>query len=351
MTSKDIIAELGVSDEARKMLGERLELLIGYGKTVQATSPNVDISQRPAYFDEDRFQKAQKSCLKYYTNLSVASSTGLMLLLQIESVVVPLIRTGKSRTVPDLYDRYVATARYIRNCYETKFYETDTLGWKNISLVRAMHKRIYEIMNKDGGAMREGKEIWINQYDMSLTQFAFVGLFLTNPTKCAAYNVSKEELADVVYFWRLLSYYFGIEEQFNLFVFDHDIDLQLEYMRMVLDHINQLLKSSRVPVGTKMAEGFMLAFEDFTTESSFNILDHWWSPYISLSGLDQPKPYSLSDRWKLIFFNLYFNVLFRNNFLLAFMNQVYKRKFDRFEAAAAVVKPKLARKYKDLVFE
>lgn len=339
------------SINGEQLLKERFQELMNVGKTVQATSPNVDINKKPEYFDEALFNKAQKTCLKYYTNLSMSSSTGLILLLQIRSVVVPLLITGKSRTVANLYDRYVATARYIRNCYESRFHEQDSIGWKNIVLVRSLHARIHELMKKNERFSKAGSEVWVNQYDMAMTQFAFVGLFLTNPAKCGAYNVSDEELMDVAYMWRLLSYYFGIEERFNLFVYHDNLQQQIAYMKRILFHINDLLKSSRLAIGTRMAEGFMLAFEDFTTESTFNILDHWWSPVISLSGLTQLKPYTLSERWKLVFFQFYFNVLFRSDFFLGLINSLYKWKFDKFEAAADVVRPKLMRKYSELTYE
>lgn len=342
---------LTVSREINPGIKQRLDALLSEGKTVQATSADVDITKRPDYFDADRFDRAQRTCLKYYTNLSLSSSTGLILLLQLESIVIPLLRTGRSRTVVDLYDRYVATVRYIRNCYESKFYEQDSLGWRNIVLVRSFHTRVHELMKKDQKYKREGSEIWVNQYDMSMTQFAFIGLLFTNPIKCGAYHITTEELMDVTYFWRLLSYYFGIEDRFNLFVYHDTPALQIDYMKLILSYTNDLLASSRMPVGTRMAEGFMLAFEDFTTESTFNILDHWWAPDVSLSGLSELKPYSISERWKLIFFQLYFKILFRSDLCLGLINRLYKWKFDKFEAAAEVIKPKLAAKYSDLVYD
>lgn len=330
---------------------ERLVDLLTLGKTIEATSRSIDIRKRPDYFNLDRFKRAQTTCQKYYTNLSMASSTGLILLMQIESILVPLLKTGKSRTVSDLYDRYVATAKYIRKLYETDFYDETSEGWRYIDLVRAMHQRIYNLMKGDTSCSQTPPNVWVNQYDMALTQFAFIGLLLLRPEKCGCYCVTRAELSDIAYYWRIISYYFGIEERFNLFVYHEDLDKQLEYLGLILEHQNDLLSGARPEVGLRMAEGFMFAFEDFSTESSLNILDHWWSPQISLTGNRPLSPFTWSDWWKFLFFYLYFVVLFRSETAMGFMNTIYKRKFDKFCASGDKIKRKLAKKYKDHIYE
>lgn len=339
--------ESDVADDCKGRLAE----LISEGKKVEATSPTININKAPDYLDEQRFKRAQATCQKYYTNLSLASSTGLILLMQIESILVPLLKTGKSRTVPNLFDRYVTTAKYIRKLYETDFYDETTDGWRCISFVRGMHKKIHNSLKADTSLVRVPPDVWVNQYDMALTQFAFIGLFLLKPEKCGAYHVTRNDLCDITYYWRLISYYFGIEERFNLFVYDGDLDKQLKYLSVIQEHQNDLLKGPRPEVGLRMAEGFMFAFEDFSTESSLNILDHWWSPYISLSGKQQLSPYTWSDRWKLVFFLFYFVVLFRSEIIMGFMNTMYKRKFDKFCASGDRIKLKLAKKYEHHICE
>lgn len=339
-------------------LKDRLNRLIEKGKGVEATSSKVDIHQLPDYFDEARFKVAQVTCQKYYSNISLASTTGLISLVQIESILVPLLKTGRSRTVANLLDRYIDTALYIRKCYETDFYKNSSKGWESILLVRSMHQRVHKLMMAVErpakiGFNSESDVLWVNQYDMVLTQFAFIGLFLLKPAKCGAYHATTEELSNVAYYWRLISYYFGIEEQFNLFSYCDDLDKQLEYTKLVLDHYNDLLsENQRKVVGTRMAEGIMLAFEDFNTESSFNILDHWWAKTISLSGRKRLKRYSLTEATlKLPLFYLYFKLLFRNRWLLRFMNEKFKKKFDKFCLSRDKTKIKLQEKYGDLLFE
>lgn len=325
--------------------------LVTLGKQVPATSSAIDISKKPDYFDEERYKRAQQTCQKYYTNISMSSSTGLILLLQIESITRPLARTGKSKTVSDLYDRYTATAKYMRKIYETDFVDPSSEGWRYLIMVRKMHERIHTLMNKDTDKTPDAN-VWVNQYDMALTQFAFIGLFFLQPKKCAAYYIKQEEMMDIVYYWRIISYYFGIEERFNLFVHHDDTTKQTKLLERLLRHQNEeLLAEPRNEVGLKMSKGFMLAFEDFVDDCSFNILDHWWYPFISLSGEKELQPYTWSDRYKLVFFLLYYKVLFKSEFLLQIINRFYKKKFDKFCADGDKIKSKLSKKYENYLCE
>lgn len=335
---------------------ERFKLLLEHGTNIPATSKQIDINVKPANFDEQLFCQAQQTCQKYYTNLSGASSAGLLLLLQLEPILIPLLKTGKSRTVSDLYDRYTATGKYIRKLYETNFYQSTSDGWTYLNLVRAMHLRVYDLMNandnSDKGDDKADKlnppaKRWVNQYDMALTQFAFVGLFLLMPEKCGAHKLRDRQLTHVAYYWHIISYYFGIEDRFNIFAYYEQPKVQKQYLEIILNHMTAL---ERQPIGLEMALGFTLAFEDFSSLTNFNVLDHWWQPELSLSG-GEAKPLSLLDRWHLMQFSFHMNVLFRSDTILSIMNTFYKRKFDRFCSSGSKIKAKLAKKYANCVYE
>lgn len=332
---------------SREELEARFKCLVVDGKQVESTSSKIDISQKPDYFDEIRFKKSQATLDNYYAHISTASMTGLILLVQLEPILVPLLKTGKSRTVPLLFDRYVATVRYMRKLYKTDFYSPTSEGWKYIQIVRKMHQHVFKYMNADleSENKMEPPNVWVNQYDMALTQFAFIGLFLVKPAKCAAYYVTEEEIADIIYYWRVISYYLGIEERFNLFVYHDEINKQLEFLEMIFEHLKELLKAPRIDVGREMGKGILLALEDLATSLSFNILDHWWSPVISISGQENLSPYTLSDRCKLIRFLITFEGLVRVPTLRKLINELYKRKFDKFYEKKDEFRKKIEKKY------
>lgn len=339
---------------------QRIELLTTIGKNVEGTSPSVDITKRPDYLDESRFDSAQKVVNKYYNSSFMASSMGLMLLLQLKQILVPLLKTGKSRTVSDLYDRYTATAIYIKRCYESRFYDQASDGWRYISIVRSMHQRIYKIMNEDEKnrellPVRERNNldyVWVNQYDMALTQFAFIGLFLLRPDKCGARNISRDEMREVVYFWRLLSHQFGVEERFNLFVYHEELDKQLKLMEIIFDQYKQQLAPPRIGVGVKMAEGFLLAFEDLAKEVNFNIVEHHWFEVISLSGRQELLPYQgIDELWMLARFKTIFILSSSSDWSRRLTVRVYKRKLEKFCSKGQKMREKLTKKYPNITYE
>jgi len=344
--------QVPIDEEVRR----KFETICTLGRKIEATSPKIDVKQKPDYFDNDRFKRAQKMINeRYYTSIAMSSTIGLIILLQIRSILVPLLKSGKSQSVVHLWQRYTDTAKYIRACYETDFFDESTEGWRYLMIVRGMHQRIHKFMNEKFRELltkeqMEAKEVWVNQFDMAITQFSFVGLFILYPDMCGAYNMSESDMLDIVYYWRVLSYYLGIEEDFNLFTYDEDSSRQKQLMQLVLDRVfrEELKADKRPQVGVKMAEGVMLAFEDLLDYANFNILDHWWSPVISISGRQPPSPYTKYERYMLIRFLFVYKVLFKSQTLVRQMNRLYKKKFDKFLAKGEKVKKNLTKKYGDL---
>ncbi|GLH16413.1 Uncharacterized protein GBIM_20686, partial [Gryllus bimaculatus] len=56
---------------------------------------------------------------------------------------------------------------------------------------------------------------WINQMEMSVTQFGFVALAVTYPERFGAGGASDEELDAFVHLWRVLGHLLGVEDRFN----------------------------------------------------------------------------------------------------------------------------------------
>lgn len=341
---------------------QRFDLLCTLGKQVAATSPDVDIKERPEYFNQQRFDRAQKTVLKHYTSLSMAGSVGLVLLLQFESILVPLLKTKQSKSVVRLWDRYANTAKYMKACAETKFYDDSSDGWRYLMIVRGMHQRVHKLMNEQfKHLLTETKDnelpiIWVNQYDMALTQFAFIGLLLLDPKRCAAYHISEQQLLDITYYWRLLSHYLGIEERFSIFAFDEDWPKQRQLLQLILDelyrkHLEENRNSELQKLAINMGQGFLLAFEELLTDVNYTVLDHWWSPMVSMSGLKQPQPYSISDRVKLARFSIIFKLMLRSKLVAKQVNKIYRKKFDKFYADGEGIKKRLAKKYGHLNYE
>lgn len=352
-----------LTQDEEEELSQRLKVLLNEGKQVEGTSPEVDHNKRPNYFDEERFQEAQKVINKYYLSASTSSSVGLILLLQLDEILLPLIKTGKSRTVVDLYDRYSATALYIKRVYESPFYEPTSDGWKYVMLVRAMHQRIFKLMNTNNSETDDSnqqcdndstptKTLWVNQYDMALTQFAFTGLLLLRPDKCAAPKVTEQELGQVTYIWRLLSHQLGIEERFNLFVYHDHVAKQVRYMELIFEHFKVKLAVKRNPIGVRMGEGFLLSFESLAKFVTFNIVERHWFDTISLSGRAQrPECENLAEKWKEIRQRAMFKLTSCSEITRSSLTRMYKQKLEKFCRQGDKVKKKLAKKYSNHTYD
>lgn len=337
-------------------LKERLEELIKEGKEVEATSSDVNIYERPSYLDEERFLSAQKVVADLSVNLIYSSMAGLILLVQTESILIPLLKTGRSRTIPDLFDRYHLTIKSMFAIYLTKFYECETEGWKHLNMIRGMHKRIHQIMVSNFTDERKQHEgdanLWVNQYDMALTSFAFVGLLLLEPKRSGVHNVNEGVLSQLAYYWRLISYYFGIEERFNIFVYHDDIEKQFAYMQLLLDHFKSILNESRPEVGVRMAQGIVCAFEDLSYRLlSFDIFDHGWSPVISMTGLKEPKPLTFAGRLKALTVRFAFSTLFKNKKIHGILNRAYLWRYREFCKQSDGIRKKLVEKYPHITYE
>lgn len=61
------------------------------------------------------------------------------------------------------------------------------------------------------------KMVHISQYDILLTQFAFIGFIVTNPKQMGLIDdFSEKDLESLLHFWRVIGYYLGAKDGLNL---------------------------------------------------------------------------------------------------------------------------------------
>lgn len=53
----------------------------------------------------------------------------------------------------------------------------------------------------------------INQRDMALTQFGFMGFALVRSTKVGIHDATEDELKGFIHLWRVVGYVLGIEDK------------------------------------------------------------------------------------------------------------------------------------------
>lgn len=256
--------------------------------------------------------------------------------------------TGNSKDIPSLYKRYLSTILHVNSWYDDDIFDPDTKGYKSIRQVRSMHRRVQQLMNEKHKVRdlhgREHK--WMSQYDVALTQFAFIGLAMLFPSKSAMVAATAEELELINYYWRVLGFLMGMEDEFNTCQFDNYEHIK-EFMGLIFEHeYKAKFKQHQCPKGLEMTKSICVALHYYMPLVTFNSLAHWWSDCFVFNGY-QLEPPSLKDRMLLAWTDFSFNRLLKNQTFLRFSNKLQRRRFDKRLKMRDVVYERLREQYKD----
>ena len=58
--------------------------------------------------------------------------------------------------------------------------------------------------------------VYVNQWDLSVVQYAFVGLIVSHPDRFALSHVTDERMEGFLHFWRVIGYLMGISDDYNI---------------------------------------------------------------------------------------------------------------------------------------
>ncbi|CAG9821186.1 unnamed protein product [Phaedon cochleariae] len=82
-------------------------------------------------------------------------------------------------------------------------------SWSSLEKVRKMHNFASNLGHRK-------LDYRINQLEMALTQFGFIGFALVRGRFIGIHEVSEEELKGFIHLWRAVGYVLGIEDRFNI---------------------------------------------------------------------------------------------------------------------------------------
>ncbi|KAH1015041.1 hypothetical protein HUJ05_012823 [Dendroctonus ponderosae] len=162
----------------------------------------------PPFYDEDLFKRGQAFHHKHIFGMFLGSLLGLLADLSIKSALAILSMTKQSSSDLSAYKRYMSTIFHVVVWYESEFKPGSRL-WESVKMVKAKHNRASKKAMK---VLNFG----INQTDMILAQWGFMGLVVTRSKFLGIHDDDEEGWKSFIHVWRVLGYAFGIQDQFNI---------------------------------------------------------------------------------------------------------------------------------------
>jgi len=115
-------------------------------------------------FDAARLAKGAQFFRRHYCSLFVSMLTGLLSLMYVERIVRVLDLTGRSHSPRLVFKRYLGTLSHV-----VKWYEGPAALQASLRTVLRLHRAAAR------HTQRSGDEPSISQFDMVVTQWAFIG--------------------------------------------------------------------------------------------------------------------------------------------------------------------------------
>lgn len=213
-----------------------------------------------------------------------------MISLQVPEALIPFLSTGKSESIPKLFNRFLSTFLHVRAWYEHDHFE-DPAAVRSIKHVRSLHMIVAEKLNKKSeveGEDTDDQKVWMSQFDMVSTQCALIGLLLWDPERCGiSLKDNYQDLLAIMYMWRCLGYFMGIKDEYNLFADSDDYESAKELCGIFL---RKFFLPSQCPytvfeshpltnhIGYRMALDAVLALAPMLPAPiSGNVIIHYWT--------------------------------------------------------------------------
>jgi len=271
---------------ARERLGRLLEegKLLEHDKILTNTHERIDSDSD---VDLDLVQEGVNYFQANYFSMFVCMMTGLLSLMYINSITVILHLTGKSSSPSLAYQRYLMTMRHTSMWYT---------GPGVDSMVRSL--KIVKVKHRAAAKQALRKGYLMSQYDMVLTQWAFIGPALLFPSSLGL----PPPPSGLVYMMKLVGRYLGVSEELNLC--SGGLGRATQYSHLILTKVIQpvILSDSSRSTEAQLLENSLLKSVNmmvpFIEPSAFK---HWFLRLLSQHPSSPPSYEHLSVLSTLLF--------------------------------------------------
>lgn len=227
-----------------------LELLKGLSAPGDSRNP----PKPPDWLDRELFDCGRKFYERYLFCMSFSELLSLVMMLSMNSALRPLIYTGLSDSPMKALRRYFSTLLHIITWFTGDVWNPSDPAHKDVLSIRSTHYKLAHIFNsstisekvgsvtvskrgyeepknslnsticqdlqciaeeKVASEISDNSHVYINQFDMSMTQYSFMGLIVAHPEKMGAGAATEEEFASLIHFWRGIGWLLGIEDKYN----------------------------------------------------------------------------------------------------------------------------------------
>ena len=203
---------------------EKFELLISSGKHLphdHGVANNSTENVLEDTFNEDKLEKGISYFNRNFFSMFVSMLTGLLSLMYIDTIARVLDATNQSNSPALSFQRYLSTLRHA-----VQWYRDLPSLLKSTSRVRVLHRGAAGLKN-------------FSQYEMVVTQWAFVGPVLLWPDQLGVARRGQEEVEGVLRVMRLVGRQLGIADQLNLCL--GDMEHCTEYSRLILEKVEMIV--------------------------------------------------------------------------------------------------------------
>lgn len=235
------------------------------GQMLRSDLEQPKLSEKPVWFNKELFQNGQSVYGRHFMGVNFAHLSGLLLLIRVDSIYDTLSRTGESSKVSKLFRRYYNTIKHVKCWYEGDIFEEHSEAYRSLLIVRGMHNKVSSNFNNKTDPKQHSQEtagsevaettellrkepeeerVHISQYDIMLTQFAFIGFIVTNANKMGLLSdYSQRDMDSLIHFWRVIGYYLGASDKYNLCSYDFETISKLCHTMMNLEYRESLTRN------------------------------------------------------------------------------------------------------------
>jgi len=307
-----------------------------------------DPTRLPIWVDYQKLKTAKQIFKRNLFGLYFCHLSGLTTLVHVKSILEPLVETKQSASVALLFRRYLGTLTHVKTWYDGRVWVPEDNAFKSVMLVRKMHRMVAEKLNAE---LEVGVPLKISQYDMLITQFAFIGLAVLMPKKFGI-DWDDNELDCVLHFWRLIGYLLGVEDEYNLF--SHPLPLIKEMCGIILEKdMKSAFTEGGVGSGEKSSQSRQMSRGILESIRPYVPLIRWDSYLKYLANiLDcNEKNMKLSFKANLVYNSMSITLrhLHRSDSISLVLNRLLIRAISKAHRKRVKIAQRLEKKYADYI--